>query len=128
EQRRAASAARQAGAGGAHQARALEVAHDGRYRRRGEPGAAGQLGARDLALAPDEVEQERAVARAHALCVDGRLLDVTGHECVSSLVPRPRNSLEFDRASAPIASLLLPQIRRVFSVVAPRALAGGALS
>jgi hypothetical protein len=44
------------------------------------------------------------------------------------LVSRHRNSLEFERASGPLASLLLAQIRPVLSVVAPRARAGFALS
>ncbi|HEX8954554.1 MAG TPA: hypothetical protein VF945_22015, partial [Polyangia bacterium] len=44
EQRRPAAAARQPLAGRLHQARALEIADDGRHRRRAQPGAARQVG------------------------------------------------------------------------------------
>ena len=79
EQRRAPPAARQPLAGRLHQARALEVADDGRHRRRAEPSAPRQLGARHLALLPDEVEQECRVARSHSLRVDGELLELLRH-------------------------------------------------
>src|SRR4029079_16715077 len=81
-----------------HQARALEIADDGRHRRRAEARAARQVGARDLALLPDEVEKERRVARAHPLRVDGDRFVGLAH---AHLLP-PTRAVEID-AEAPAA-------------------------
>src|SRR5439155_3016489 len=104
EQRRAAPAARQPLTGRLHQARALEIAYDGRHRRRAEPGAARQVGARDLALLPDEVEQQRRIACPHPLCIDGRLLDFASHES-----PRQRHAAPATLNRSPLPPATQPK-------------------